>query len=176
MASRPRRRSGGSRLSGTHAVPPPESSRTCSKRFGVTDRLRVLVAGWLNSPHVVAWVEAVSAGGHEVYVAGRTAPQWPESELAANVHRLPASGPPLVRGLRMSRALAGIAASVRPDVVHAHWLPEFGWMASREGLSPLVCSAWGSDVLLLRGVGRRRSKKALDGADLVLASSAHLAR
>jgi L-malate glycosyltransferase len=141
----------------------------------VPDRLRVLVAGWLNSPHVVAWVEAVAAAGHEVHLAGRAAPQWPESEVEAAVHRLPAGGPPLLRGLRMSRELANVAGKIRPDLVHAHWLPEFGWMASREGLRPLVCSAWGSDVLVLRGEGRRRSKKALDGADLVLASSKHLA-
>lgn len=76
----------------------------------------------------------------------------------------------------MSRALADVAAEVAPDLVHAHWLPEFGWMAAREKLRPLVCSAWGSDVLLLRGIGRRRSKRALDGAELVFASSAHLAR
>lgn len=142
----------------------------------MADRLRVLVAGWLNSPHVVAWVDAVAAAGHDVHLAGRAVPQWPEAEVAAKVHPLPAEGPPLVRSLRMSHALAGVAASVAPDLVHAHWLPESGWMAAREGLHPLVCSAWGSDVLLLRGIGRRRSKRALDGAQLVLASSAHLAR
>jgi len=76
----------------------------------------------------------------------------------------------------MSRTLAEVAAEVAPDLVHAHWLPESGWMAAREGLAPLVCSAWGSDVLLLRGIGRRRAKRALDSASLVFASSAHLAR
>ncbi len=92
------------------------------------------------------------------------------------LYRLPAGGPPLIRSMRMSNALANVAADIAPDLVHAHWLPEFGWMAAREGLRPLVCSAWGSDVLLLGGIGRRRSKRALDGAELVLASSAHLAR
>ena len=140
------------------------------------DRLRVLVAGWLNSPHVVAWVEALAAAGHDVHLAGRSAPQWPETEATSNLHRLPTAGPPGLRGLRMSRALKDVADEVAPDLVHAHWLPEFGWMAAREHLRPLVCSAWGSDVLLLRGFGRRRSKRALDGADLVFASSANLAR
>jgi glycosyltransferase involved in cell wall biosynthesis len=48
-------------------------------------------------------------------------------------------------------------------------------MAAREGLHPLVCSAWGSDVFGVRGIGRRRSKCALDGSDLVLADSTDLA-
>jgi len=76
----------------------------------------------------------------------------------------------------MSRALAGIAVAVEPDLVHAHWLPEFGWMAAREGLTPLVCSAWGSDVFGVRGIGRSRSKRALEGSNLVLADSVALAR
>jgi len=142
----------------------------------VADPLRVLVAGWLNSPHVVSWVEAVSAGGHEVHLAGRPMPDSPMAEVPAEMHRLPTGGPPLVRSLRMSRALAGIAAAVEPDIVHAHWLPEFGWMAARERLTPLVCSAWGSDVFGVHGIGRNRSKRALQGSNLVLADSVPLAR
>ena len=71
----------------------------------------------------------------------------------------------------MSRDLARVSAAVAPDLVHAHWLPEFGWMAAREHLGPLVCSAWGSDVFGVRGLGRRRSLRALRAAELVLADS-----
>jgi glycosyltransferase involved in cell wall biosynthesis len=76
----------------------------------------------------------------------------------------------------MSRELARVARSIDPDLVHAHYLPEYGWMAAREGLRPLVCSAWGSDVLAVRGINRPRSRIALRGASLVFADSAHLAR
>jgi L-malate glycosyltransferase len=153
-------------------IEPANSQRT----RGVAEPLRVLVAGFLNSPHVTAWVEAVASSGIEVHLAGRDAPQLPPSEQAPDVYLLPASGPPLLRSLRMSHSLAAIAADVSPDLVHAHWLPEFGWMAAREGLRPLVCSAWGSDVFGVRGIARRRSKRALDAAELVLADSVHLAR
>jgi L-malate glycosyltransferase len=142
----------------------------------VADPLRVLVAGWINSPHVLSWADAVAAAGHEVHIAGRAAPQWPAAEPGGNVHPLPADGLPLLRSLRMSRALGSLATELEPDLVHAHWLPEFGWMAAREGLRPLVCSAWGSDVLGVRGIGRQRSRRALDGSSLVFADSKHLAR
>ncbi len=79
----------------------------------MADRLRVLVAGWLNSPHVVAWVEALAAAGHDVHLAGRSAPQWPETEATSNLHRLPTAGPPGLRGLRMSRALKDVADAGR---------------------------------------------------------------
>ena len=145
-------------------------------RHAVAERLRVLVAGWLNSPHVAAWAEAVAAAGHDVHVAGRVVPSWPELELTVPSYRLATPWPPPVQGLKMSAGLRRVAAALEPDVVHAHYLPEYGWMAARESLAPLVCSAWGSDVLVGGWVARRRSRSALDAATLVLADSAHLAR
>lgn len=142
----------------------------------MADTPRVLVAGWLNSPHVRAWTELVSEAGYQVELTGRTAPGWPELEPAVPVHRLPTHWPPPLRGFAMSRELARVARSVEPDLVHAHYLPEYGWMAAREGLRPLVCSAWGSDVLAVRGINRPRSRLALRKASLVFADSAHLAR
>ena len=141
----------------------------------MTEPLRILVAGWLNSPHLSSWADAVAAAGHEVHLVGRVPPGPPSIE-GPNVHKLPGEGLPYVRSLQMSRALAQVVTEVQPDVIHAHWLPELGWMAAREGLHPLVCSAWGSDVLGMGGIGRRRSKRALDGSDLVTADSVHLAR
>ena len=140
------------------------------------DRLRVLVAGWLSSPHVRAWAELVAAAGHDVHVVGRVAPGWRELELPGTSHRLSVAWPPPLRGFAMSRELARVARSVEPDLVHAHYLPEYGWMAAREGLRPLICSAWGSDVLAVRGINRPRSRLALRKASLVFADSAHLAR
>jgi glycosyltransferase involved in cell wall biosynthesis len=142
----------------------------------VAERLRVLVAGWLNSPHVAAWADAVAAAGHDVHVAGRVVPKWPELDLAVPSHRLGAGWPPPLRGLRMSAELGRLAEELEPDLVHAHYLPEYGWMAAREGLEPLICSAWGSDVLAGGWLARRRSRPALDAAALVLADSIHLAR
>lgn len=141
----------------------------------MAEPLRVLVAGWLNSPHVIAWAEAVEAAGHEVHLVGRV-PEGPPGPSGERVHQLSDAGPPLVRSMRMSRQLGRVAARVQPDLVHAHWLPELGWMAARENLHPLVCSAWGSDVFGVEGLSRRRSKRALHGSDVVTADSAHLAR
>lgn len=142
----------------------------------MAEPLRILIAGWLNSPHVIAWAEAVEAAGHEVHLAGRDAPQLPASALTERVHKLPAGAPPVVRGLQMSRALARVANDLSPDLVHAHFLTEFGWMASRQGLRPLIASAWGSDVFGVRGLSRQRSRRALTGSQLVFADSEHLAR
>jgi L-malate glycosyltransferase len=142
----------------------------------VAERLRVLVAGWLNSPHVRAWADLVALSGHEVQLAGRLAPGWPELELPWPAHRLDTSRPPPLRGFALSGALGRVAREVRPDLVHAHYLPEYGWMAARNHLSPLVSSAWGSDVLAARGVNRPRARRALHASSLVFVDSAHLGR
>ena len=142
----------------------------------MAEQLRILVAGWLNSPHVAAWADAVVAAGHEAELVGRVVPGWPELELSVRSHRLAAELPPPLRGLHMSRELGRVAADYEPDLVHAHYLPEYGWMAAREGLGPLVCSAWGSDVLAAGRLARLRSRRALEAAARVLVDSAHLAR
>jgi L-malate glycosyltransferase len=142
----------------------------------VGERLRVLLAGWLNSPHVCAWVELASKAGHDVHVVGYVAPGWPELELSAPSCRLSAGWPPPLRGFHLSHALGRVAREIDPDLVHAHFLPEYAWMAARENLRPLISSAWGSDVLAARGVNRLRSKLALDGSALVFVDSAHLER
>lgn len=141
--------------------------------------IRVLLVGWLNAPHVVAWAELVAGLGHEVHLAGRVVSTWPRAtvpDAVASVHELPAAGPPVYRGLALSRHLRRTAERVDPDLVHAHWLPEAGWMAAREGLRPLISSAWGSDVLGAGRVARRRSRRAVLASELVLADSEPLAR
>jgi glycosyltransferase involved in cell wall biosynthesis/GT2 family glycosyltransferase len=42
------------------------------------------------------------------------------------------------------RALAQLA----PDIVHAHYVTSYGYLAARTGRPPLVMTAWGSDLLL----------------------------
>ena len=129
----------------------------CWRRLRVAERLRVLVAGWLNSPHVGAWADARRRGAVTTSTSpGASRRGWPELELRVPSHRLAASRPPPLRAAcAMSRALARVAPRVEPDLVHAHYLPEFGWMAARESLRPLICSAWGSDVLAVRRIDRR---------------------
>ncbi len=67
----------------------------------------------------------------------------------------------------------------RPDVVNAHFLPNYGWMAARAGARPLVLTTLGSDMLL---VPRRtflhawRTRWVLQRCDRVTADAQMLAR
>jgi glycosyltransferase involved in cell wall biosynthesis len=139
---------------------------------------RVLVAGWVNSPHVVTWGDALLELGYEVHLAGQLVERWPAApgtERFASLSVLAPGSVPGIRDRRLGHALARVARTVRPDLVHAHWAPGYGWMAARAGLRPLITSAWGSDLLRASRRLEARSRRALRGSDLVLADSGELA-
>lgn len=116
--------------------------------------------------------------GYDTVLVGHRAPGWPEPERHEGVaicEEIQLGSIPLARSYALGRELCRTVERVRPAIVHAHWLPEYGWLAARARLRPLVASAWGSDVLGAGFLGRHRSRIAIQGADLVLADSASLA-
>jgi glycosyltransferase involved in cell wall biosynthesis len=73
--------------------------------------------------------------------------------------------------LRWARKLV---RAVKPDIVHAHWLPGFGFAAAAIGANPLALTAWGSDVYRASVVQRAASRFALRRASLLMADSRDL--
>lgn len=140
--------------------------------------VRVLVLGTVNHPHVEHMALAMHDRGLDVVVAGDVEPSLPDSTLpragidvriAPRARRRTLSG--LVRHVAWIRSLL---RELRPGVVHAHWFPGFGFLATLARARPLVVTGWGSDVyradfrqgLVNRYVARR--------ADLVITDSAAL--
>ena len=124
--------------------------------------------------HTRRWVGHFRARGHEVRV-------WslePAAEGFA-AERLP--HPPLPGFLRYplaAPALRAALAAFDPDLVDAHYVPNYGLLGVLAGRRPLSVAAWGSDLLVLPGRGplqRARLRGVLRRADLVLADSGNLA-
>ena len=124
--------------------------------------------------HTRRWVEHFRARGHDVRLWSLEA-----GPAALAAERLPA--PPLpgfarypLAAPRLARALAAFG----PDVVDAHFVPNYGLLGALVGRHPLSVAAWGSDLLV---TGRRdplrraRARFVLARADLVLADAANLA-
>jgi glycosyltransferase involved in cell wall biosynthesis len=75
------------------------------------------------------------------------------------------------------RSLRRVVARLRPDVVHAHFLTEYGWHAWMSGFHPYAITVWGSDVTISLRRSRRTAlygRIALRSADLVTGDSAAL--
>ena len=124
--------------------------------------------------HTRRWVEHLRARGHEVR-AWSLEPAPP----GLDVERLPSAPlPGVVRYPLAAPALARALAAFRPQVVDAHFVPNYGLLGALVGRHPLSVAAWGSDLLVSGGRGalqRARTRFVLSRADLVLADAENLA-
>ena len=136
---------------------------------------RLLMLGAVNHPHVEHLALAMSERGFEVTVGGDTVPDLPPSVLPAAGVALRAA-PGRARGSVAGAAshvrwIRGLLRELRPDLVHAHWLPGFAFFAAVAGARPLVAMAWGSDVLRARPAQKLANRVALRRAALAMADS-----
>ena len=123
--------------------------------------------------HTRRWVEHFRARGHEVGLWSlETGP------ASLGTRRLPSA--PLPGFLRYPLAVPALRAALaefRPDLVDAHFVPNYGLMGVLAGVRPLTVTAWGSDLLV---AGPRdplqaaRARFVLSRADAVLADSGNL--
>jgi glycosyltransferase involved in cell wall biosynthesis len=128
--------------------------------------------GDANSVHLRRWAGEMQARGfRSSIVTARPQPlDGVEQVVLPPVQR---SADWLFRVGAARRAVAALA----PDLVHAHYVSSYGFLAARVGRRPLVMTAWGSDLLVTPR--RSRLMHALTGwtlrrADLVTGDSLDL--
>ena len=165
------------------------------------DRLRLCALGDLESVHTRRWLEPFVERGHEVHAVSYYRPaatvdgvrlhaledQSSPSQRGATAApgrrtSLSAALPPtllrLLNALRYQRrGLGRTIRDIRPDVLHAHYVVEYGFFAARTGFHPLVVSAWGSDVLVAAQsspLARALARYTLRRADLVTSNNEYM--
>lgn len=105
--------------------------------------LHVCLLGDANSVHLQRWADEMLARGLRVSVI-TARPQTiggAEQRVMSPVER---SSDWLMRVREARRHLDGLA----PDIVHAHYVSSYGYLAARCARHPLVMTAWGSDILV----------------------------
>lgn len=114
--------------------------------------MRILYLGSGRSIHVVRWVRAIAARGHDVYLATQDELREPIPECAG-VRILPSSG---ARGYILNvPAVRRLTTRLRPDLVHANYATGYGLLARLAGGSaPVVLTVYGTDVLEFPHKGR----------------------
>ena len=100
--------------------------------------------GDASSVHLRRWAQEMLSRGWRVSVV--TARPQPIDGVAQQIVLPPVrrSADWLFRVGAARRALAALA----PDLMHAHYVSSYGYLAARCGRHPLVMTAWGSDVLV----------------------------
>jgi glycosyltransferase involved in cell wall biosynthesis len=74
-----------------------------------------------------------------------------------------------------------IINEIRPQVLHAHFVHQYGWLAALSKFHPFIMTAWGTDILNLPRASRLRIGKylttyTLRTADVLTATSEYLKR
>lgn len=119
------------------------------------------------STHTLRWASFFHDAGDEVRLFTLEDPL----EMPLPVSRLRRRSS--IKALAYPMALGELKARLaefKPDLVNAHFVPNYGWLGLLAGLRPLVVSTWGSDVLIN---ARRtpfhawRARRVLRGADLI---------
>ena len=136
--------------------------------------MRIATLGNAAVVHTQRWVEHFRARGHEVAL-------WSlePGPAALGARALPVA--PLPGFLRYPWAAPALGREIRgfaPDLVDAHYVPNYGLLGALVGRHPLAVTAWGSDLLVLGrrgGLQRARARWVLRRADLVLTDAENLA-
>lgn len=130
-----------------------------------------------NSIHTRRWVAWFARAGHDVHIIDpfgvQVAPGLADGVSVDAYGPLP-RGLPLVGLLSRRRAVRGELARLGTQVLHAHSVRRYAWLAALSGFHPLVVSPWGSDILRVSGHQVRTrwwNGFALRRADLVTVSS-----
>lgn len=125
--------------------------------------------------HTRRWVEHLRSRGHDVRV-------WSLERGPAELGARPLPSAPLPGFVRYPLAVPALARELRafgPELVDAHFVPNYGLMGALSGFRPLSVAAWGSDLLVAGGrdaLQRARARFVLRRADLVIADADNLAR
>jgi glycosyltransferase involved in cell wall biosynthesis len=134
--------------------------------------LRLVFVAHPNSIHTRRWTAWFARAGHDVTILDPVGIEVEAGLEDVTVRRIGSSRLPGWPGRR--RSMRRALDSLRPDVVHAHYLARFGWSAALASIRPLVVTPWGSDLLQVRPRQVRTrlwNRFTLRRADLVTVSS-----
>ena len=129
------------------------------------------------SIHTQKWVKYFAERGHEVHLISSSRIR---SDLLENVSLYLVR---MVRGVRGVNHLFSMIQikkmmkKISPDILHAHYVTDYGFWAALCRFHPLVVTAWGSDILISAQkskLSKLKVKFALRQADLITCDAEHL--
>lgn len=141
-----------------------------------TRKLRLCYVADLRSLHTQKWVDYFVQRGHSVVVLSPTRMKLPGVRVHGIFWR-----PGLPKLFQLANVLPVLAVlrTFRPDVLHAHYVRVYGWLAALSFFRPLVITVWGGDILEDQGAfsdvfGKKLTPFALGRASVVTAHSRFL--
>ena len=141
-------------------------------------KMKILYIADSTSIHTQRWVRYFLEAGHVIYIItiGEKTERINGAIHVANFDRFYFRSFSFLRVLKGTRKML---RQIKPDILHGHFVHQYGWLAALTGFHPFVLSAWGTDILYLpnasrSGLGRLLTTYAMRRADLLTATSEHL--
>lgn len=136
--------------------------------------MRICYFGSAKSIHLIRWAQYFRAQGDDVHLITLHPPAYDLDGVTIHYVESKLSRYMDAAFLANKNHIQGLLGRIQPDLLHAHFLVNYGFYGAALGFRPLVISAWGSDVLIhpqrslrLRLMARYAAEK----ADLVLSES-----
>ncbi|OPX63687.1 MULTISPECIES: glycosyltransferase family 4 protein [unclassified Methanoregula] len=138
--------------------------------------MRIVLIADGRSIHTLRWAEYFAGRGHEVHLItydpiNRTLPGVTEHVLESFWKNL------YLAFIPRQLAIQKLVKTIRPDIIHAHFIAKYGFHIPGLNFRPAIVSAWGDDILILPRKSRLISwytKKVLNTVDLVYAVSQNI--
>jgi glycosyltransferase involved in cell wall biosynthesis len=129
--------------------------------------MKILFLSDAKSYHTKRWVDYFVDRGHQCFLVSlEKGTPTKALEFFIESKILPA----YLKYALSARKVRRIIKKTKPDLVNAHFVPNYGLMGALSGQRPLVVSAWGSDILISPQksfLHKLRAKYILKKADLI---------
>lgn len=136
--------------------------------------MKILFLADARSIHIQRWIDFFSKRGHQVSLISL--------EPAENINCEKFFIPSKIKTGFLKYFLAVpqikiIAERINPDLISAHFIPNYGWIGARLNRKPLVVTSWGSDILISAKksfLHKKRAEFVLRKMDLITSDSNYL--
>jgi glycosyltransferase involved in cell wall biosynthesis len=138
--------------------------------------MKLLFLSDANSFHTKRWVDYFVDKGHVCYLVSLEKSQGTK---ASEIFISPKTEIPFLKYFFALSETKNLIQDINPDLVNAHFVPNYGLLGALSKKKPLVVSTWGSDILISPKKSffhRLRAKYVLSKADLVTCDGTNLSR
>jgi glycosyltransferase involved in cell wall biosynthesis len=135
--------------------------------LNLAKRMKILFLSNAQSHHTKRWVDYFVDRGHKCFLISleKGAPTRAEEFFVHS--KIP---PSFLKYPLSVRKVKRIAEKIKPDLINAHFVPNYGVIGALMGQRPLAVSTWGSDILISPKksfLHKLRVKYVLNKADLI---------
>jgi glycosyltransferase involved in cell wall biosynthesis len=135
--------------------------------LNIAKRMKILFLSNAQSHHTQRWVDYFVDRGHQCFLISL------EKGIPTKAQEFFIDSKIFPSFLKYSSSVGKvkkIAEKIKPDLINAHFIPNYGLIGALSGRRPLVVSTWGSDILISPKksfLHKLRAKYVLNKADLI---------